>query len=238
MATRDYTSGTTAALFSLSQRTCYYPRCNQPVVVIVEGSPTVNLEIAHIVGLNDGSARAIDPMSIEERNQFSNLILLCHAHHKRVDSKRTRDEYGKDLLLSWKSQVEQGGQDVLASYTMTDEKLDDLITGAMDRRLIEVRTALLEVRETNAVAATAIEQLAGRFNDYQLIGNYVDADQASMLSEAARQLRAVLDPDLVSDLQSAAADLAIVKNGELAEHVKEAASELTAAVRAFIAARD
>lgn len=42
-------------------------------------------EVAHIVGERPGSARWNDPLPQAERNEPSNLLLLCRKHHKIVD---------------------------------------------------------------------------------------------------------------------------------------------------------
>lgn len=43
-------------------------------------------EIAHIEGLNPDSPRYNKEMSIEERNSYENLILLCPNHHTEIDT--------------------------------------------------------------------------------------------------------------------------------------------------------
>ncbi len=43
-------------------------------------------EIAHIIGENEGSARFSNKLTLEERNQEENLMLLCANHHTEIDN--------------------------------------------------------------------------------------------------------------------------------------------------------
>jgi len=52
--------------------------------------PSIIGEEAHIVARKENGPRGESDLSTEERNQFSNLILLCRNHHKLVD-----DQVGK-----------------------------------------------------------------------------------------------------------------------------------------------
>jgi hypothetical protein len=42
-------------------------------------------EVAHIVGETIAAARGVSPLSLVDRNEAENLILLCRDHHKIVD---------------------------------------------------------------------------------------------------------------------------------------------------------
>lgn len=226
MARRNYGPGVAPALISLSQGTCYYPGCGQPVIVLVEGEPSMNLEIAHIIGLNKNSARNIESWTTDQLNAYSNLILLCHPHHKYIDSPRTRNKFSAVKLRKWKAAAEVRGVDVLNGYRFAGEDgLENVMKDVMHDQVREVKSALKEVEQLSSTAAVAIKRLVGQVNDYQLIGNYMDADQASMLNEAGRNLRRSLDPDVVAMLHSAANDLQHV-NEDLVLQLEHAAKSL------------
>jgi hypothetical protein len=42
--------------------------------------------MAHIIGEKRSAARGDSPMALEERNRYSNLILLCRNHHQEIDA--------------------------------------------------------------------------------------------------------------------------------------------------------
>lgn len=101
---RDYTPTTRAALAALSRGTCYFPGCPRRVIILVEGEPYLDVEIAHIYDAHVGNR--YDPtMSGDDRRAFSNLILLCKPHHNLVD-KRHPERYRPEDLQAWKSSRE------------------------------------------------------------------------------------------------------------------------------------
>jgi hypothetical protein len=87
------TTTTIKRLFALSGNICAFPRCQLP---IIESGGTVTGEICHIHARNSGGPRFDASQSDAERNDFDNLILLCRAHHKVVDSQI--DSYSADVL--------------------------------------------------------------------------------------------------------------------------------------------
>ena len=99
---RDYKSGTEKALFHLCSGTCYFPDCSTPVIRTVGEHRIVEVEIAHIRGAKENSARYDGLMTNAERASFANLILMCAPHHKLID-RISPDEYSVELLTKWKA---------------------------------------------------------------------------------------------------------------------------------------
>lgn len=130
---RAYGAGVERALYRLARGSCYYPDCAQRVIVAVEGTPIVAVEIAHIRGAKLGSARYDAAMTDEERAAFANLILLCSAHHKLVDRIRPED-FSVEVLESWKQANEpEDGIEALAASGLTDNVLDEVIEEVVTR---------------------------------------------------------------------------------------------------------
>jgi hypothetical protein len=102
---RKYSAGTRAALFALGKGTCYFKGCKKTVVEEVEGQQQIAVEIAHIKGANEGSARYDPEMTDEERAAFNNLVLMCTPHHKLIDGPN-REKYRAELLQEWKKDHE------------------------------------------------------------------------------------------------------------------------------------
>src|SRR6266851_3483611 len=109
----SYPAGTREALFMLSRGQCYEPRCGARVMRCVDGRWRTNAHIAHICGLNKTSARFDESMTVEERNSFGNLLLLCKPHHDQVDSRALEGRFPEELLISWKTAREGGYADDL-----------------------------------------------------------------------------------------------------------------------------
>ena len=61
-------------------------------------------EQAHIVAEEDAGPRGHSPLSLEERNSYHNLILLCPTCHTKID--KAPDEYPVEVLHQLKSKHE------------------------------------------------------------------------------------------------------------------------------------
>ena len=65
------------------------PDCRKPLVLdkTDEGDPEALIgELAHIAGLNPGSARYDSTMSDDERNSADNLLAVCPSCHAKIDA--------------------------------------------------------------------------------------------------------------------------------------------------------
>lgn len=157
---RNYGTGTERALYVLAQGTCYFPKCQEPVVRFVEEVAATNAHIAHIRGANRDSARYDETMTDAERAAFDNLVLLCKPHHDLVDRIRP-ENYSVETITSWKRDREQGVAGSLR--TLTDDHLIELLEGVMldlrPQRLVtvELRGGLM----TESVSGVVTGPLGG-----------------------------------------------------------------------------
>ncbi|MFC1407539.1 MULTISPECIES: HEAT repeat domain-containing protein [Streptacidiphilus] len=133
---RSYGSGTIAGLLTLARGACYWPDCGEPTIRMVDGEPVQNLQIAHIRAFEENGPRFDPTWSVDERNQFDNLIMLCTPHHKVIDGPRSA-EFPVELLLRWKSAREADGLDAL-------EGLGDLTKADLGEMIAEAQTELLD----------------------------------------------------------------------------------------------
>lgn len=97
---RNYNINTIKELYAKSGNQCSFPNCN--VQLFENGNQS---QVCHISGLNPESARYDKNMSDEERNSYSNLILLCPTHHKIVDS--NPNKFSSEVLQLMKRQHEK-----------------------------------------------------------------------------------------------------------------------------------
>jgi hypothetical protein len=75
-------------LYQRSGNRCAFPTCPQ---ILTEpetelDDPAVLSEVAHIVARSIDGPRGHDPLPIDERDIYENLILLCEKHHTIVDT--------------------------------------------------------------------------------------------------------------------------------------------------------
>ena len=66
---------------------CAMPACRRQLVEHISETddPTIVGENCHIVAENDGGPRSEPTMSVNDRNRYANLVLLCNVDHKIVD---------------------------------------------------------------------------------------------------------------------------------------------------------
>ena len=83
MSRQPPTRPTIRALFAKSGNVCAFPGCTHKMV---EADNLYVGELSHIEAAEPRGPR-YNPNSIdEERRSYTNLILFCHAHHRRIDS--------------------------------------------------------------------------------------------------------------------------------------------------------
>lgn len=215
---RYYKAGVREALFMLSRGRCYAPKCPQRVLRMVDDDPSVNIQIAHINGLNPGSARYDETVPVDKRNSFGNLLLLCQAHHGPVDDKSKEDKYPKKVLLGWKKDREGAFYQQLAGLDVLGvEDLEAMLVSAVTETKQEILHAIDQVAPTvSAHVVTTLRKLMAETFDQP----YLDLDAVAMLADAAHSLRHL--PDSASMLSSAAHDLG---------HLQDSASMLDDAAR-------
>lgn len=186
---RDYTRGDRAALISLSAGTCYWPGCSDPIVRRVEGSYKIALEIAHICALNATGERYDPEMTPSARNHFDNLIFLCHAHHQVIDERGASAKFPADVLRKWKEERERDGiQRLRGLRELTEERLNEIIRGAIESREAAVNSALTRLEQTDSDAADLMKELLDELRMTRNSGSAINVDAAEMLYRAASQL--------------------------------------------------
>jgi len=95
---------TVKRLFALSRNQCAHPNCASP---IVSDCGTVLGDICHIEAQSPGGPRYNPKQSQIERDSFSNLLLLCNAHHRMIDTDTVK--YSSALLYEIKEIHEREG---------------------------------------------------------------------------------------------------------------------------------
>src|SRR5438093_51528 len=74
-------------LFQKSGNRCAFPGCGK---VLVHSETTLDessvlSDVAHIVASKPDGPRGMYPLSLDDRDKYDNLILLCTVHHRLVD---------------------------------------------------------------------------------------------------------------------------------------------------------
>jgi hypothetical protein len=200
---------------------------------MIDGVPLLNLEIAHICALEPGGKRFEPSLTVEQRNSFANLILLCHPDHKLVDGPRS-DDYPINVLWSWKENRETTGMEALAGLSnLTEEKLATLIHAAQTTLLDRIGPALDEFAKTAPELAALLKTLTKELADPRIHGFGLSEDAVRKLYDASRTFANL--EDNATTLSSAARDLRNLE--DLATRLDNAADNVRSAANALTDAR-
>lgn len=75
---------TLKVLFARSQNRCAFPGCQEEIVDSTTG--VVYGEVCHIEGVEAGAIRHNPNLDRKTINSESNIVMLCHKHHKLIDA--------------------------------------------------------------------------------------------------------------------------------------------------------
>lgn len=114
-------------LWGRAANRCSFPDCrmklSQDNKTATESFPIG--EQAHIVGKEEGSARSGSILSVDERESYHNLILLCPNHHTLID--KNPQDYPIEKLHMFKSQHEYWVESTLSESRNAKVKASDII---------------------------------------------------------------------------------------------------------------
>lgn len=220
---RYYSNATIAALMTLARGGCYWPQCNVPTIRMINGSPRLNLEIAHVRAFEEGGKRFEVSWSVRQRNSFDNLILLCNPHHEEVDGPSS-ENYPVEALLSWKQAREADGLDALAGLgELTKTELSEMIAAAQGELVDRIGPALDEFAKTAPEVASLLKVVLKELADPRVHGFGISEDGIKMLQMSARAL--VNLEDSASTLAWAASSL---------KNLEDSANTLTDAAKSLL----
>jgi len=177
---------TQAALWTLSNGRCYAPGCQFPVVFEIKpGVYQKNAQVAHIHGVR--APRFNPDMTPEQCAEFSNLLLLCLAHHSGVDDKRDGERlYPAELLREWKAEHEGSNGPALAALGAVDEdSLTELLLDVFSPPLERLEQIADRLEGTGTLNAQTVEELRQVVDVMTSSPSGPDARTAAWLAEAA-----------------------------------------------------
>jgi len=112
-------------LWGRSANRCAFPDCRKELVIDATETDDESLigEECHIVARKDDGPRGTSDLSAEQRDKYSNLILLCAVHHKIIDDQP--GEYKIDVLQEIKKNHEIWVRDSLEQFDQEKQKDDE-----------------------------------------------------------------------------------------------------------------
>jgi hypothetical protein len=181
-------AATEAALWTLSNGRCYAPGC--PFPVIYEIRPRVyrkNAQVAHIYGVRPGAPRYDKKLPPEERDAFTNLLLLCLPHHGEVDDKKTGERnYPPETLRKWKQDHEGNNGPALAMLGAIDEDLlTELLVDVFTPPVERLQAIADQLEKTGTINANTVNELRQVVDVLASNPGGPDASTVAALTDAA-----------------------------------------------------
>lgn len=108
---------------------CALPECRRELVIdpLDTDDPSLVGEAAHIVAEQPDGPRGQSSLTIEQRNTYGNLILLCNVHHKQVDDQV--NYFTTERLTSIKAQHESWVRTSLSGFDSVQQADDERWAG-------------------------------------------------------------------------------------------------------------
>lgn len=164
MARKAPNLATLRRLFTLSGNQCAFPGCNHK---LVDEDGVFVAEICHIEAAEPLGERYNKRQTDEERRCFENLMLMCHAHHKKTDDIKRFDVFAlKEIKKNHETQFSQN------HFIINDDALDNAYES------IEKKLECI-INQNNTT-----HELLGSLNQHiQFISQNVALDQSKIYSE-------------------------------------------------------
>ena len=106
--TRHISQAVRCMLWGRSAGRCQFAGCNRPLWKSSITQEQVNIaQNAHIYSFSDDGPRGNDDIVAEQLNELSNLMLVCHQCHQKMDQEKDGGRYSAQLLQQMKAQHER-----------------------------------------------------------------------------------------------------------------------------------
>lgn len=106
MKRKSISADVTRVLIAKSGGYCQNPGCSTNLVPFFRDGTVTNIhELAHIIAQSPHGPRGSATLSISDRDNYENLILLCPTCHTLID--KNPGQYPEILLEEWKATHEQ-----------------------------------------------------------------------------------------------------------------------------------
>ena len=126
-------------LWGRSGNICAFPDCKTDLVMDISETDDISVvgEEAHIVAEKNDGPRGKSDLTLEQRNKYSNLILMCSVHHKIIDE--YPNKFPVDTLHEMKKKHELWVKENL-KIDSVKQKEDEVYASYVDEflRLIDV----------------------------------------------------------------------------------------------------
>ena len=111
---------------------CSMPECRQELILdpLDTDEPSLVGEAAHVVAEQPNGPPGHSNLTLEQRNRYANLILLCNVHHKQVDDQVT--DFTVERLKRIKQEHETWVRTTLAGFDKIKQADDERWAGYIE----------------------------------------------------------------------------------------------------------
>lgn len=97
--TRYVSTAVQCMLWGKAAGRCEFAGCNQPLWKSPVTQESVNIaQKAHIYSFSEMGPRGRTGLASDQINDISNLMLICHGCHRKLDKENNGERYGAPLL--------------------------------------------------------------------------------------------------------------------------------------------
>lgn len=178
---------------------CQFSGCNKLLYKSSVTQESVNLaQKAHIYSFSEKGPRGwgLFKLNTERLNDISNLMLMCHGCHKKIDQDTNGERYSAELLIGWKNEHEQRIE--IVAGIEPDKKSHVVLYGAnigSEKSLIEFRSCVESMFPHWYPARERPVTLSMNSELKDCSAEYWNAESAHLYKTYERKIAPVIDQD-------------------------------------------
>lgn len=197
--TRHINKDVERELWARAAGRCQFGGCNTLLYKSSVTQETVNLaQKAHIYSFSEKGPRGWGPFKLNTKrlNDISNLMLMCHGCHKKIDQDTKGERYSATLLIGWKNEHEQRVE--IVTGIQSDKKSHVILYAAnigSEKSPIEYH-ACVEAMFPQWYPATERPQQLSMVSELKdSSSSYWQAESANLYSSYERKIAPLIEQD-------------------------------------------
>ena len=197
--TRHINGSVERELWARAAGRCQFNGCNKLLYKSSVTQESVNLaQKAHIYSFSEKGPRGWGPFKLNTSllNDISNLMLMCHGCHQKIDQDKNGIRYSTNLLVGWKSAHEQRIE--IVTGIESDKKTHVILYGAnigSEKSLIEYH-ACVEALFPDWYPASERPEVLSMVSELKDSSSaYWDAESSHLYNTYERKIAPLIDQD-------------------------------------------
>ncbi len=187
-------------LWSRAGGRCQFSGCNKLLYRSSVTQETVNLaQQAHIYSFSENGPRGRGPYAQDptDLNSVSNLMLMCHGCHIKIDRDKNGERYSAELLIGWKAEHEQRVE--IVTGIAPDKKSHAVLYGAnigSEKSPIEYHACIQAMFPKRYPAVERPIQISTKSELKDSLPEYWQAESLHLLKAFERKIAPIIEDDV------------------------------------------